>query len=66
VGDTETSEWNHLSKPLFLDAFNLDNDSILNDHTDFTKADAANSGANVIQVELARWGRVGDALIEIG
>jgi hypothetical protein len=53
VGDTGASESTLLTESLLLDSLNLDDNSILDDHADFTVADALNGCPNVIQIQIA-------------
>jgi len=52
-GQWGREELDQLAKPLFLDTLNLDDHSILDDHADFTVADAFNGRSNVFQVQFA-------------
>ena len=42
------------AKPLFLDAFDLDDDSILDDHPDLAIPDAADGPPDAIQIDIHR------------
>jgi hypothetical protein len=48
------------AKPLLLDALDLDNDAVLDDHTDLTIPDAADSSPDAVQIEICR-GRQGES-----
>jgi hypothetical protein len=67
VGDTGASESALLTEPLLLDSLDLDDDSILDDHADFTEADALYGCPNVIQIQVAGGRGVGgSSIIESG
>jgi hypothetical protein len=67
VGDNEESELIRSAKPLLLDSLNLDDDSILDDHTDFTEANAFYGCPHMIQVQVAGGRGVdGSSIIESG
>jgi hypothetical protein len=67
VGENEESELIRSAKPLLLDSLNLDDDSILDDHTDFTEADAFYGCPHMVQVQVAGGRGVdGSSIIESG
>jgi hypothetical protein len=67
VGENEESELIRSAKPLLLDSLNLDDDSILDDHADFTETDAFYGCPHMIQVQVAGGrGVVGSSIIESG
>jgi hypothetical protein len=58
---------NSLTKSLLFDSLDLDDDSILDDHADFTEADTFYGCPNMIQVQVAgRRGVAGSSIIESG